>query len=164
MTSFSMLRSMALSAVVLAMSAISCGQGLIAAEREPGGGTSALKRTARMKIKIDSKTFDATLFDGPTAEAFKAMLPLTLRMDDLNGNEKKYDFATRLPVDAANPTIINSGDLMIWGSRTLVLFYRSFRTPYSYTKLGKIDHPAELDAAVGKGSIEVRFELEGNAR
>jgi hypothetical protein len=76
----------------------------------------------KMKIKIGSNTFNATLFDNATANAFKAMLPLTLNMDELNGNEKKYDFSNTLPTNSANPKTINSGDLMIWGENTLVLF------------------------------------------
>ncbi len=63
----------------------------------------------KMKIKIGSTVFNATLFDNATATAFKAMLPLTLEMDELNGNEKKCDFSNALPTNSSNPYCGRSG-------------------------------------------------------
>lgn len=114
----------------------------------------------RLKIIIGTSTFNATLVTNPTVTAFKARLPLTLNMTELNGNEKLYNFSSALPTNASNPRNIAAGDLMLYGSSTLVLFYESFPTSYSYTRLGKIDNPAGLAAAVGNGPVSVRFELD----
>jgi len=114
----------------------------------------------RLKITIGSRTFNATLASNPTVTAFKARLPMTVNMTELNGNEKLYNFSSALPTNASNPRNIATGDLMLYGSATLVLFYESFPTSYSYTRLGKIDNPSGLAAAVGSGSVSVRFELE----
>lgn len=114
----------------------------------------------KIKIKADDKTFTATLLDNPTAKAFKAHLPLTIKMNELNNNEKYADLPKSVPTNSSVPASIQSGDLMMYGSRTLVLFYKGFSTSYSYTKIGKIDDTTGLVAALGSGDVTVRFELE----
>jgi hypothetical protein len=114
----------------------------------------------QMRIKIGSNTFTATLYDNATATAFKGMLPMTIKMSELNGNEKYFDLPANLPTNASNPEKIQSGDLMIYGSNTLVLFYKTFSTSYSYTGLGRINDATGLAAAVGSGSVTVSFELD----
>ena len=110
-------------------------------------------------IRIGDKVFAATLSDNATAAAFKKLLPLSVTMTELNGNEKLFRLPDTMPARASTPASIQTGDLMLYGSSTLVLFYKSFSTTYSYTKIGRIDDPAGLEAAVGSGSVAVTFEL-----
>jgi hypothetical protein len=112
-----------------------------------------------MRIKIGAKTFIATLYDNETAAAFKSLLPMTIRMNELNGNEKYFDLSVSIPTNASNPRTIQSGDLMMYGSNTLVLFYKTFSTSYSYTKLGRINDAKGLAAAVGSGNVKITCEL-----
>ena len=114
----------------------------------------------KMKINIGEKVFIATLNDSPTATAFKAMLPLTLTMNELNNNEKYAQLPKNLTTNASIPTSIQSGDLMMYGSSTLVLFYKSFNTTYSYTKLGQIDDVNGLQNALSNDNVLVSFELQ----
>lgn len=113
-----------------------------------------------IKIKVNSQTFTATLADNKSAQAFKEMLPLTLKMADHLRNEKHTDLSKSLPTNSSNPGTIQNGDLMLFGSRTLVLFYKTFSTSYSYTRLGKVDDATGLASALGSGSVTVTFELE----
>ena len=113
-----------------------------------------------IRITIGDRVFKATLESNATASAFKAMLPLTIDMRDLNSNEKFFDFPNNLPTNASNPRTINSGDLMLWGSNTLVLFYKTFSTTYSYTRVGRLENPSGLEAALGSGNVTVLFELQ----
>ena len=114
----------------------------------------------KMKITIGSAVFTATLNNNAAATAFKAMLPLTINMGELNGNEKFYYFSTTLPTNASSGGNIQVGDLMLYGNNCMVLFYEGFNTSYSYTRLGKIDNTSGLVAALGSGSVTVKFELQ----
>ena len=112
-----------------------------------------------MTITINGQTFHATLYDNETAAALKAKLPLTLNMSELNGNEKYNYLPFSLPTDASNPGQIHAGDLMLYGSDCLVLFYESFPTSYRYTPIGYVNDPSGLVDAVGGGGVQVAFTL-----
>ncbi|MDP3070095.1 MAG: cyclophilin-like fold protein [Opitutaceae bacterium] len=127
--------------------------------RAAADGKSESRTMTSITIRIGEKTFTARLEDNPTAEAFKKMLPLTVRMRDLNENEKVIELPSNLPGETLNPKSIQTGDLMIWSSRSLVLFYKTFPTRYSYFRLGRIENTRGLTEAIGSGSVTVTFEI-----
>ncbi len=124
----------------------------------PNSTNGNILTTSQIKIRVGQRTFTATLLNNPTAAAFRARLPLTLAMTELNENEKYGQLSPALPTNATSPGTIQVGDLMVYGSSTLVLFYESFRTSYSYTKLGRIDDPTGLTVALGSGNVTVYFD------
>src|SRR5215218_3938924 len=99
-------------AATLLLVSFGCNKDLsaVAGSNDRQAGTVTGTTTGNnMKIKIGSNTFKATLDNNATATAFKAMLPLTLNMEELNGNEKKYDLSNDLPTDSYDPKTITSG-------------------------------------------------------
>lgn len=113
-----------------------------------------------LQIKVGGQTFTATLEDNPTVRALLERLPMKAGMSELNGNEKYYYMPDSLPTNSQRPGSIRAGDLMLYGSDCLVLFYESFSSGYSYTRLGGVDDPAGLAAALGRGSIDVTFQVD----
>ena len=114
----------------------------------------------KIRIKIGSSSFTATLSDNPTSATFKTLLPVTINMVELNGNEKYFNLSRNLPSNSTNPSKIQTGDLMMFGENTLVLFYKTFSTSYNYTSIGRIENAAGLAAALGKGNVTVTFEIQ----
>lgn len=108
-------------------------------------------------LTIGGSRFTAVLEDNAATQAFAAMLPVTLLMEELNGNEKYHYLDEGLPVSSERPGTIREGDLMLWGSSCVVLFYETFQSSYSYTRLGRIENPEGLAEAVGSGSVQVSF-------
>lgn len=123
-----------------------------------GDETDTDMKTDSITLKIGNSSFLVVLEDNATARAFAALLPLTMTMNELNGNEKYYMLPDNLPTASSRPGRIENGDLMLYGSNCIVLFYDTFTTSYSYTRIGKVVEPNGLAAAVEKGRISVTIE------
>ena len=131
---------------------------LLASGAKCENSLSSEKTMPEIRITIGDKTFSATLENTPAAAELVKMLPLTLRMNELNGNEKYIGLSGKLSAVPECPGRIRSGELMLYGRSTLVLFYESFPTSYSYTRIGKIADVKELKEAVGNREVTVKFE------
>lgn len=114
-----------------------------------------------INITVDNKTFSATLENNKTANAFAAMLPIKIDMEDINGNEKYNVLTDTIRKEAAeNPGTIHAGDIMCYGDAGLVLFYETFPTSYSYVPIGHIDDIEGFTEVLGNGDIQVTFSAQ----
>lgn len=108
-------------------------------------------------VQINGKNFSATLEDNPSAKKFAEMFPLEIDMTELNGNEKYFYLDKNLPSNSVSVGQIHAGDLMLFGSNCLVIFYKDFSTGYKYTRLGKLNNPVDLEKFLGAGNAHVSF-------
>ena len=111
-----------------------------------------------LEIQIGEQTFYAELYDTETAEEFAALLPMTIDMSELNGNEKYFYLDKSLTTSSSVPDRIHTGDIMLYGSNCLVLFYEDFSTSYSYTPIGHMEDTKGLKSALGSGDITISFK------
>ena len=91
-------------------------------------------------MAVGERRFAVTLADNEAARAFVSQLPL--------------------PANVTRPGTIRNGDLMLWGADTLVVVYLAFDSPYSYTRLGRVEDAAALPQALGRGQARVTFAKE----
>lgn len=113
-------------------------------------------------ISVGDRNFAATLENNKAGKAFAALLPMTVTMSELNGNEKYHYLSNDLPTDPSRPATIRNGDLMLYGSNCLVLFYETFSSSYTYTRIGRVTNPDGLSSALGSGNATLTFETNKN--
>lgn len=114
----------------------------------------------KIRMKIDGQSFTITLYENSTTKAFINQLPMTLHMEEMNGNEKFYYMDEELPTASENVKNIQVGDIMLFGSDCLVLFFKSFDTSYRYTPIGRVEDTKKFVKALTSGTVEVSFYLE----
>lgn len=153
-----MKKAIALTMMMAAMMP-SCTKGSDSLTNEERQGSSSATG-GKITVTVGGKTFTATLVDNATALAFKNLLPMTLGMSELNGNEKYNYLSNSLPSNATNPGTIHAGDIMLYGWGCVVVFYKTFSTSYRYTRIGRIDDATGLEEALGSGSASVAFGIQ----
>ncbi len=127
---------------------------LVDLQKEENNIESENKMNFNINVVIDEKTYNAILEENKTVQSFINMLPQEYNMSELNGNEKYIYLDQTLPTNSYNPKHIEKGDIMLYGDNCLVVFYKSFDTSYSYTKIGHIENLPDLEDK----NITIKFE------
>lgn len=120
-------------------------------------GMEAKETMIPITVQAGGREFSAALQDNESTRALLGQLPMTITMSEMNGNEKYYYLPSSLPTDTRSIGAIHAGELMLYGSDCLVLFYEDFHTSYRYTRLGSISDSAGLTEALGGGNVQVTF-------
>ena len=137
--------------IILVFAITACSKNL---ENDNNNASNKKEVISMIKVVIDEKEYIIKLDNNKTSKSFINLLPQELNMSELNGNEKYAYLDNKLPVNSYNPKRINKGDVMLFGNNCLVIFYKSFDTSYSYTKIGHIDNLPDL----GNGDVLVKFK------
>ena len=105
-----------------------------------------------MKININSEKYVINVENEALMEEIYNALPETFTMNELNGNEKYYYLnSTMKNANSEAVGQVQRGDVMLFGSDCLVIFYDSFETEFRYTKIGHIDNLGDI----GSSNVEV---------
>ena len=105
-----------------------------------------------MKININNEEYVINVENETLMEEIYNALPETFTMTELNGNEKYYYLNSNMK-NANSEAVgqVQKGDVMLFGSDCLVIFYDSFETEFRYTKIGHIDNLGNLE----NGNVDV---------
>ena len=141
--------------LIFILSVLLCLVSVAAAQAAERGGIN-------ITLSMGQKIFQAKLDDNAAARAFIKLLPVTLDMSELNGNEYYKYLDISLPVQSLKPKAISAGDIKLYGSDCVVIFYKSFTTSYSYTPLGKIINVNGLEDALKSCGGKVTLALDKN--
>ena len=113
-------------------------------------------KMAKIYASLNNEKLEINLEENSTTSALVKLLPLDITMNDLNKNEKYAYLDESLPTNTYSPKHIEAGDVMLFGDNCLVIFYESFDTSYSYSKIGHINNLPSLD----NGNISISIEVE----
>lgn len=117
------------------------------------------KELKSVLLQIDETTVPIRFTDNETALALQKRLPLAMQMKELNGNEKYYYVPFSLSTSPKYIGTVQAGDLMLYGSDCLVLFYESFQTDIQYTRIGWVE-PNRLSELLSADTVRVQMSTE----
>ncbi|OUN14639.1 hypothetical protein B5G42_00815 [Flavonifractor sp. An91] len=145
--------------MLLALLGLSACGGSVPEETQSAETASGQEETA-LKITVGDEELLATLEDNSSAREFKELLaqgPVTIEMEDYGGFEKVGPLGTTLTRNDQQITT-EPGDVILYQGNQIAIYYGT--NTWSFTRLAKIDDPADLQAKLGEGRVQVTFSLE----
>ena len=132
---------------------------------EPAGteGPGKEEENAKMlRMMIGDTAVAVEWENNDSTEALKALCengPLVIGMSMYGGFEQVGPIGSRLP-SADEPTQTSAGDIVLYSSNQIVVFYGS--NSWAYTRLGHItdQDAAGMEALLGHGDVTITLSME----
>ena len=121
------------------------------------------QKTYKVKMTFEknetTQTLTATFDDNTTSRALVAMMPMTLPMMDLYGDEMCYRFTGNpLPTDNVHYYLHKKGEIFYWPpGPSFVIRYIETEEYLDIQHIGQVD--SGVDILNGIGDINITFEL-----
>ena len=112
-----------------------------------------------LQITVGDWTLSASFADNSSAKAFQELLsqgPVTVEMTDYGGFEKVGPLGTTLPQND-QPITTEPGDVILYQGDQITIYYGT--NSWNFTRLARIDDPADLQEKLGEGTVSVTFSL-----
>ena len=114
-----------------------------------------------MRMKINGTSVTVAWEDNESVAALRGLAAdgLTIQMSMYGGFEQVGPIGQRLPSNDIQ-TATTSGDIMLYSSNQLVVFYGS--NSWAYTRLGKITDktPEEMRELLSNGDVTITLTME----
>ncbi|MCF2707440.1 hypothetical protein I6E29_09235 [Arcanobacterium haemolyticum] len=112
-------------------------------------------------IELHGQRVRLELADHPIVNEFANYGTFTLVVNDFGGKEKVGDLPfTPQARENLTPPTVHKGDIYLYGSRSLVVFYHTEANQWSgYTYIGRLDEPDVLDSIIGTGQTEITLDI-----
>ena len=137
---------------LISLIVLGCGGPGVAAP-SLSGKEAEMHETGAASLLVGSKAYALKWADTEAAAELRQQLPLAKTFTELNGNEKYYKLPKHLTAADEDVREIHKGDVMLFDSQYVVVFYQDFQTTYRYTRLGHVEAADDLDAALGAGDV-----------
>lgn len=114
--------------------------------------------TMNITVTIGGTEYTAQFDNNAAAREVAELFPLSVDMKEWAGNNEYYaGLGKTINGTAPAATAITAGDIMLYSSRSLVIFYDSSENTAGYVKLGHISGSKNLKTALDKAGGKVAF-------
>jgi len=103
------------------------------------------KPTGQLVLQLENEKVPIIVSNTKIVNDMSVYIPFDVTFNELNGNEIYAELPFSIDASPERVKEVKAGDVMLFGSSTLVIFYETHRTDYQYTKIGKVSDISQID-------------------